>query len=251
MPIIFAKKIFIMINLAEQTLASIVTQNHQTVAVLEKHQLDFCCKGKRTLTEACNEKGLSIENLLKELEGSTTAESKTQMPFTAMTAEQLISYILIHHHFYVRQNMPAILSHLEKVTAKHSENFPYMVKVLQLFTAIKEEITLHMQKEEMVLFPRIKEIESLAGKEQKVNFAGSYINGPINMLEMEYEHAGNMLYEIRQLTQNYTPPLDACATFKVCLAELKEFEEDLHKDVHIENNLLFPLAEKMIKGIKI
>jgi regulator of cell morphogenesis and NO signaling len=236
-----------MTNFAEQTLATIVTQNHQTVAVLEKYHLDFCCKGKRTLAEACNEKGLSIENVLKELDNIGTIEDKKFMPFSAMTAEQLISYILIHHHFYVKQNMPTILLHIKKVVEKHGDSFPYMRKVLQLFIAIKEEMELHMQKEEMVLFPRIKEIETLVVNKQQIKLASSYINGPINMMEMEHEHAGNTLYDIRQLTKNYTPPQQACTTFKVCMIELKEFEENLHRHVHLENNLLFPLAQKLLK----
>ena len=236
-------------DLSQQTLASIVTQNHQTVPVLEKYNLDFCCKGKRTLSDACTEKGISVEALLAELESTTGDSSKNQMPFTEMDEQQLISYILIHHHFYVKQSMPTILSHLEKVAIKHGDRLPYMIRVLQLFTAIKEEMTLHMQKEETVLFPRIKGIGQIFHSDQKTNLAAGYISGPVNMMEMEHEHAGDILSEIRQLTSNYMAPADACTTFKVALAELKEFEEDLHKHVHLENNLLFPLASKMVKAI--
>jgi regulator of cell morphogenesis and NO signaling len=235
--------------LSQQTLANIVTQHHQAVPILEKYNLDFCCKGKRTLSDACAEKGISIEALLADIEGATAAINKNQMPFTEMDEQQLISYILIHHHFYVKQSMPAILSHLEKVATKHGDRFPYMIKVLQLFTAIKEEMTLHMQKEEAVLFPRIKGIGQIFHNGQNTNLAAGYISAPVNMMEMEHEHAGEILYEIRQLTGNYTAPADACTTFKVVLAELKEFEEDLHKHVHLENNLLFPLAEKMVKAV--
>ena len=244
-------KIIIMKNLAEQTLATIVTQNHQTVPVLEKYNLDFCCKGKRTLSDACTEKGISIEALLTELETATDNTTKNQLPFTEMDEQQLISYILIHHHFYVKQSMPTIISHIEKVAAKHGERYPYMVKVLALFNAINEEMTAHMQKEETILFPRIKEVGQLAGGHKKTGLAGGYISGPVNVMEQEHEHAGDTLYEIRQLTNNYTPPADACTTFQVALAELKEFEEDLHKHVHLENNLLFPLAEKLLAGITV
>ena len=238
-----------MTNIAEQTLATIVTQHHQAVPVLEKYNLDFCCKGKRTLAEACTEKGLSIAAIAAELKQSVSVEEKTQMLFTIMNAEQLISYILIHHHFYVKQLMPAILGHLEKVAAKHGERFPDMVKVFRLFEVVKEEMGLHMQKEELVLFPRIKEIEKLFDDNVKTKLATGYINGPVSVLEMEHEHAGALLEDIRRLTNDYTPPPDACTTFKVCLTELKEFEEDLHCHVHLENNLLFPLAKKMLGAI--
>ncbi|MGF2412475.1 iron-sulfur cluster repair di-iron protein [Ferruginibacter sp.] len=234
-----------MTNLSTQTLATIVTQNHQTVPVLEKYNLDFCCKGKRTLQQACEEKGISVEKLLLELEGSKDTTTKV-LPFTEMSYEQLISYILIHHHFYVKQSMPTILFRIEKVATKHGDRYPYMVKVLEIFNAINEDMTQHMQKEEMILFPRIKEVGQLLSNDQKTGLGETYITGPVNVMETEHDHAGEMLYEIRQLTNNYTPPVDACTTFKVCLAELKEFEEDLHKHVHLENNLLFPLAEKML-----
>lgn len=233
-----------MTTIAEQTLASIVTNNHSTVPVLEKYHLDFCCKGKRTLADACNEKGLSVETLVAELEKSTEVQSN-KMPFTAMNAEQLISYILIHHHFYVSQSMPTILGHLEKVAFKHGDRFPYMVEVFNIFKEIKDEMTSHMQKEEMILFPRIKEVEAMGKINHARHLTEGFISAPIHVMEQEHEHAGDLLYRIRELTNTYTPPADACTTFKVSLAELKEFEEDLHKHVHLENNLLFPLAEKM------
>ena len=235
-----------MTTIAEQTLATIVTNNHFTVPVLEKYHLDFCCKGKRTLAEACTEKGLSVETISEELERSTTALQNNKMPFTAMNAEQLISYILIHHHFYVKQSMPTILGHLEKVAFKHGDRFPYMIEVLNIFKEINEEMTSHMYKEEIILFPRIKEVQALREAKQNRNLNEGYISAPIQVMEQEHDHAGDLLYKIRELTNSYTPPAEACTTFQVSLAELKEFEEDLHRHVHLENNLLFPLAEKMM-----
>jgi regulator of cell morphogenesis and NO signaling len=238
-----------MISFKEKTLASIVTEHSQSVNILEKYDLDFCCKGKRTLAQACMDQDLPVDNIAKELEGLVSFEENKHKPFAEMKAHELISYILLHHHFYVKQSMPTIIAHLEKVVAKHGERFPYMVKVFQLFSAIREEMTLHMQKEEMVLFPRIKEIENLFITSQRSKLAKGYINGPVSVMEMEHEHAGELLFEIRHLTNNYTPPVDACTTFKLSLSELKEFEQDLHRHVHLENNLLFPLSEKMLEVI--
>lgn len=236
-----------MTNIAEQTLASIVTSHHQTVPVLEKYNLDFCCKGKRTLAQACTEKGLSIEEILKELESSTSQDNAAD--FSSMNAEQLIQHILLRHHFYVKQSMPTIQDHLIKVATKHGERFPYMYEVLNLFMQLRGEMSMHLQKEEMILFPRIKEVESLHHFNQKRNIDSNYIFGPVGVMEKEHDEAGDILYKIRALTGNYTAPADACTTFKVSLAELKEFEEDLHQHVHLENNLLFPLAEKMLSNI--
>ncbi len=235
-----------MTPITAQTLANIVTGNHFAVPVLEKYHLDFCCKGKRTLAEACTEKGLSLEMICEELDKSTTTSQQNKMPFTEMTAEQLISFILIHHHFYVKQSMPTILGHLEKVASKHGDRFPYMVEVLNIFKEINDDMTAHMMKEEMILFPRIKEVETLHQANQNNNLTAGYISAPIQVMELEHDHAGELLYRIRELTNTYSPPEDACTTFQVSLAELKEFEEDLHRHVHLENNLLFPLAEKMM-----
>jgi len=235
-----------MTSIAEQTLASIVNSNHSMVPVLEKYDLDFCCKGNKTLAEACRQKGLTVQTIVEELEKGMAAAQSQDISFTSLGAEELISYILIRHHFYVKQSMPTILAHLEKVAQKHGENYPNMVEVFHLFKEISEEMTSHMHKEEAILFPRIKEVEAVFSIHQKRNFAADYITGPINVMEMDHDHAGDLLYKIRELTNGYTAPADACTTFKVSLAELKEFEEDLHKHVHLENNILFPLAEKML-----
>ena len=238
-----------MTNIAEQTLASIVTAQHQTVPVLEKYHLDFCCKGKRTLAEACTEKGLAVSDVMKELEASSLTKKITDIPFAEMNAEQLIRHILLHHHFYVRQSMPAVEEHLTKVATKHGDHFPYMKDVLQLFIHLKNELSLHMQKEEVILFPRIMEIEALHRYHQKRIFTRNYIDGPVAVIENEHDDAGAVMEQVRVLTTDYTPPAGACTTFRVVLSELKAFEEDLHRHVHLENNLLFPLAEKMLGEI--
>ncbi len=239
-------KINYMTNMAEKTLASIVTTNHETVPVLEKYHLDFCCKGKRTLSQACTEKGLTVEEIIKELEASVHSKNPRSLPFTEMNAEQLIGHILVHHHFYVRQSMPTIEEHLTKVAAKHGDNFPYMKTVLELFTHLKNEMYLHMQKEEMILFPRIKEIESFSKYSQKKEQEQGYIDNPVSVMEAEHDEAGTIMEQVRLLTSNYTAPDAACTTFKVVLEKLRTFEEDLHQHVHLENNLLFPMAKKMM-----
>ena len=168
------------------------------------------------------------------------------MPFTETNAEQLINHILVRHHFYVKQAMPLIYMHLEKVANKHGERFPYMKEVFRLFEIIQKEMNLHMHKEELVLFPRIKEVEQKLWINPSPGVTANYIDGPIFEMETEHEHAGDILYKIRELTNNYSVPEGACTTFKVALAELKEFEDDLHEHVHLENNILFPKARHFV-----
>lgn len=237
-----------MTNLAEQSLASIVTANHQTAPVLEKYNLDFCCKGKRTLIQACTEKDLAVDSILKELESSVNMPAAGK-DFTEMNADQLIKHIILKHHFYVKQIMPVIEEHLTKVAFKHGDHFPYMKEVLELFTHLKNEMYMHLQKEEVILFPRIKELESLMQYNQQRPVDKNYIYGPVGVMESEHDEAGEIMYRIREITGNYEAPEGACTTFKLVLDELKAFEEDLHQHVHLENNLLFPKAEEILASV--
>ncbi|MEO6490525.1 MAG: hemerythrin domain-containing protein, partial [Ferruginibacter sp.] len=188
--------------------------------------------------------------IVHELQEQNAGEKELHMPFVDMNAEQLITYIIIHHHFFVKLSMPLMLNHLEKVAGKHGNHFPYMQQVLKLFVEINEDMTAHMQKEETVLFPRIKGLEVLYKSSQVSDIADAYILAPIDVLEAEHDRGGEILYQIRQLTNNYSVPVEACTTFKLSLSELRNFEEDLHKHVHLENNLLFPLAAKMLEELK-
>jgi regulator of cell morphogenesis and NO signaling len=235
-----------MTNISQQTLASIVKENHHAVPVLEKYSLDFCCKGKRSLAEACTEKGLPVQDIESELSAAMVQENDKRMPLSQMTAEQLISHILVRHHFYVKQSMPTIMFHLGKVASKHGDRFPYMKEVLAIFSEVQHEMSAHMQKEEFILFPRIKDLEHAAIHHDRSSSPHNFIDGPIALMEAEHEHAGEAMFRIRELTNNYTAPETACTTFRVVLAELKEFEEDLHEHVHLENNILFPKAHAMM-----
>ena len=230
-------------SILEKTLATIVAENHQTAAIFEKYSLDFCCKGKRILKEACMEKNIDAISLAEELE-ALSAKPLSHTPFADMTADELIGYILIHHHFYVKQSMPTIMLHLEKVAMKHGPNFPYMIEVYQLFAEIEKDMSSHMQKEENILFPRIKQVVAASSDNQALPDV-NFIKDPISVMEHEHDSAGDIMSEIRVLTNNYTTPEDACTTFRVVIAELQAFEEDLHKHVHLENHILFPKAENI------
>jgi regulator of cell morphogenesis and NO signaling len=226
----------------QHTLAAIVADRHEAAAVFEKYQLDFCCKGKRTLQQACDEKNIPVEPIIEELQQAFDPGAGLQdQVISTLTISQLVDYIVLKHHVYVKHAMPVIFQHLERVATKHGDRFPAMRQVFQLFATLKEEMDGHMQKEEMVLFPRIKEVDR-AVQQQNIPSAlnAGYISQPIHMMEAEHEDAGNLMAQIRQLTNDYTPPADACTTFRISLAELKAFEVDLHQHVHLENNILFP-----------
>ena len=141
--------------------------------------------------------------------------------------------------------MPVIVGYLQKVAFKHGDRHPELKQIIQLFTAVKEEMEQHMQKEEMILFPRIKEIEKMVAEGKEVNINSTYLLSPVRMMEQEHDHAGSMLAEIRRLTDNFMPPADACTTYRLSFAALEAFELDLHRHVHLENNILFPKAMQL------
>lgn len=235
---------------SDQTLASIVSQSFRAARVFEKYHLDFCCKGKRSLAEACQQQNISLEMVEDELnEVVQPFAAIGDQLFTEMSLTQLIGYIILKHHFYVKQAMPIIYQHIEKVAHKHGDNFPYMKEVLMKFEELKLDMEAHMKKEEEILFPRIQYMDKLTAVERnEISVIAASIDGPIAMMEQEHDIAGELMEEIRLLTSDFTPPESACTTFKLCLAELKEFEEDLHRHVYLENHLLFPKAKLMAGG---
>ncbi len=235
-------------DLMTKSLAQIVNTNHRAATVFEKYHLDFCCKGKRTLQQACIESELPVDEILSELDKTDQQNSdKVSINFGKLSLSQLVEYIVTTHHEYVKKEMPAIAMYLQKIASKHVERHPELLKLLQLFTAVVKEMEHHMKKEEAVLFPRIKELEKQleAGNQPQINIA--YLKSPIIMMEQEHDHAGAALAEIRQLTSNYNPPADACTTYRLSFAALEAFEIDLHQHVHLENNILFPKALKLFK----
>lgn len=234
--------------LMTKSLAQIVNSNHRAAAVFEKHHLDFCCKGKRSLQQACTESAVAVETILFELEETELNHSdKVVINYTNLSLSQLADNILAKHHTYVKKEMPVIAQYLQKVASKHGDRHPEMRKVFEIFTAVKEEMDLHMQKEEGVLFPRIKELEKQILSGSKIQLNITYLKSPISLMEQEHDHAGSAMAEIRQLTGNYKLPDDACTTYRLSFAALEAFELDLHQHVHLENNILFPKALRLFK----
>lgn len=224
-------------ELREQRLADIVTAHHGSAAVFEKHKLDFCCRGKRTLSQACEEQHISLEEVERELgQAIQGPEDLAPSVFTGMSPKQLSDYIVARHHVFVRQAIPPILYHIDKVFNKHGERYGYISEVYTLFRKVAAELEQHMLKEEKILFPMMEHVGRLTGAQ---------LAGPIHVMESEHEHAGDLLARIREITNDYMPPADACTTHRLMLDELRTFEEDLHQHVYLENHLLFPKAVAM------
>ncbi len=239
-------------SLSSLSLAQIVNTNHKAASIFEKYHLDFCCKGKRSLEQACTEQDLAVSEVTGELESIfTDAINTSTLDFEKMDLTQLCDYIVQTHHAYVKNEMPQLYAYLQKVTSKHGDRHPELYKIFQIFSAVKEEMEGHMKKEELVLFPRIKELQKLADNEKaQLQLNIGYLQSPITVMEQEHDHAGNLLNDIRVFSNDYMPPQDACTTYRLCFASLKAFELDLHQHVHLENNILFPKAIEIFKELQ-
>ena len=237
-------------ELANITLSEIVKDNFHTAAIFEKYNLDFCCNGKKTLADACTEKGVDSENIINEIKSQSSSETKEEIKPDDWELDFLISYIINNHHSYVNRMLPVILAHTQKVVSVHEERHPETKKIAAIFASINVEMKHHMMKEEKILFPHIIRLVGLSnnGSGEGTPYFGT-IKNPIAMMETEHQSAGDGMSEIRNLTNNYTPPTDACETYKISFKELKEFEEDLHMHVHLENNILFPKAIKLEESL--
>ena len=243
----------ILTDYSKLTLADIVTKNFKTAGVFERYNLDYCCEGKKTIVQACLENGTDPNLVYSEIEKIDSTKVEIPERVDDWELDYVVDYIMNNHHKYVRYMIPIITAHTEKVASAHSQNHPETKEVAKIFSVVYKDLKQHMMKEEEILFPYIKHLTKVSNDEAK--FEKPYfgrIGNPINMMELEHQSAGESMYSIRKLTNNYNPPADACETFKICLKELKEFEEDLHKHVHLENNVLFPkavlLEEQLIAG---
>ena len=235
-------------NLQSKTLAQLVNANYRTAAIFEKYNLDFCCRGKRTLLQACNESQLPFETIERELE--LVQNKLHSQGWQDMSLGQLADHIVVTHHAFVKSESPSITGYLDKIAAKHGDRHPELLPLAETFHELAQEMASHMEKEEQIVFPLLKAYESAlhAADENDKNLTG--LTAPIAMMEDEHDHAGRLLDRIRELTGNFIPPADACTTYKLAFASLQAFQTDLHQHVHLENNILFPRAIRLMEETK-
>lgn len=226
----------------QNTLGELTAQNFAAARIFEESGLDFCCGGKRTLEEACDAKGIDVDELISKLERIDEINSASTH-FNQWEPDFLVDYIINNHHYYIKNTTVSIDHHLDRVIAAHSDRFPELLQLKKVYNTMKEDLSLHMMKEEKMLFPYIKKMSAAAKNSLPLSIPpfGS-IKNPIEVMEEEHSEAGGDMEDIKKLTNNFTPPKNACGTFKVLYEELKDFEKDLHIHVHLENNILFPKA---------
>jgi regulator of cell morphogenesis and NO signaling len=236
----------------DETLGQIAARDLRKAQVFKKYGLDFCCGGKKTVKQACAEKGLDVTKVEQELQQAEKLPSHRPLPYTDWSLDFLADYIVNTHHSYIRKNLPDIRSYSEKVMKVHGNHHPEMVTICQLVEEVNSELTSHMAKEESVLFPYIKELAAAKNNTQPLHAAHfGTVQNPINLMEIEHENVGKNLEAIRKLSNNYSLPEDACASYSLLYRMLNEFEDDLHLHIHLENNILFPKALEMEKQLNL
>jgi len=238
-------------SLTEQSIiGELVAKDYRYATVFQRNKIDFCCQGNRTIEEACDKKKVSIEALLTELKaaGETTDASVTD--FNSWPLDLLATYIEKKHHRYVETRITEIKPMLAKIVKVHGSNHPELLEVEELFLGSAGELTAHMKKEEFILFPFVKKLVAVqeGTTEMTPGHFGTVAN-PIEMMMEEHAAEGERFRKIAALTNDYTPPKDACTTYIVTFALLKEFEQDLHLHIHLENNILFPKAIELEKTL--
>lgn len=229
----------------DETIGSIVAQDIRAAHVFKQHQIDFCCGGGITLEQACTRKGIGLEQLIDELEAQLQNQAEKVPDFTSWKAGFLCDYIENEHHTYVKQSLPLLIEYADRVAKVHGETHAYLITLCKMVHALSDELIPHLTKEENVLFPYVKRLES--GVADRPVFGT--VQNPIQSMINEHDAAGDLMKALAKLSGQFTPPDYACNTWKAYYHKLQEFEEDLYLHVHLENNILFPKAIALEKEI--
>jgi regulator of cell morphogenesis and NO signaling len=234
---------------ADRSVGEVVTEDYRRGAVFKRFGIDFCCGGGIKVSAACERKGISYDELERELlAADRNAGRAGEADPASWELDFLADYIVNVHHRYVRQTLPVLIEFSEKVARVHGPVRPNLVQVATLVSALADDMERHMADEENLLFPLVRDaVRSGRDEETEPSFPRTGAS-PIPDMEDDHERAGAVMREVRELTDGFTPPEGACNTWRAMYAKLEEFEEDLHRHVHLENNILFPATLRLLDG---
>ena len=238
-----------MTAIAEKTIRELALESSSATRVFEKLGIDYCCGGDKPLDEACRAVGLPVEQVQAALDAAKQQAAPAGKSWQIEPLTDLIAHINATHHKFVRQEIARLGPLFEKVCGVHGQNHPELLQIRRVFGDLAQELTSHMMKEEMVLFPFIARMEeAVIAREPVVPPPFGTVANPVSMMEHEHDNAGIALKVMRSASNDYTAPEGACASYQALYQALAEFEADLHQHIHLENNILFPRALKMERG---
>lgn len=238
-------------NISQNTLVGeLVKLNFKTASIFQDNNIDYCCGGNKTISEACKSTGLEPEELIGQMELITEQNDAESQYINGLSLEELSNYIVKRHHNYVRESIPPLRKNLEKICQVHGDHHPELFEINRIFTESSGDLIMHMQKEELMLFPFIRrmELSSKNGASLPKSPFGP-VSNPISKMLAEHQQEGDRFEQISKLSGNYNIPEDACTTYEITLKQLQYFENDLHRHIHLENNILFPKAIELEKNL--
>ncbi len=228
---------------AAQTVRDIAVEQPASIRVFEQYGIDYCCGGRKPLAEACVAHKLDVDAVLAALEAAAEVHTPVTRNWTQSSLENLVLHIVATHHAYVVQELPRLAQLAERVVRRHGDTQAELPRIQALLAQLDEELAQHLGKEELILFPYVVKLEraSTGASAMPHGCFGTVVN-PVFMMVQEHDAAGALLAEIRELSHQFTPPIGACPTYLAFFSGLREFEQDLHQHIHLENNILFPRA---------
>ena len=227
------------------TVAEVAAGLPAAIRVFERHHIDFCCGGRKTLRDACQERGLTVAELMEAVEGEAARTPAGDRDWTTEPLPALIDHIIRAFHGGLRAEMPRLEVMAAKVATAHADKMPALRRLAEVLGQLSAELNDHMWKEEHVLFPAIRAMASGAAD------ARPWIAAPIQVIEAEHDRAGALLDEMRRTTGGYAAPQWGCATVRALYEGLDRLERDMHVHVHLENNVLFPRAIDHVRGTRL
>ena len=233
-----------------QIIGELVAKDYRTASVFKKYGIDFCCQGNRTINQACEKKNIDSKSVVNDLDAVIQAQGDNTTDYKSWPLDLLADYIEKKHHRYVVEKTAEILPYLDKICRVHGERHPELFQINEHFNKTAGELAMHMKKEELILFPFVRKLAKAKHEGSNVVAAPfGTIQNPIEAMMQEHTNEGDRFRLIEELTNNYTAPQDACNTYAVTFGLLKEFEQDLHLHIHLENNILFPKAIELEKEL--
>ncbi|MEI4803633.1 iron-sulfur cluster repair di-iron protein [Bacillus sp. FJAT-51639] len=221
-------------------IGDIVTKFPKASDLFKSYRIDFCCGGNRPLIDAIRERNLSVEEVITNLNTlyhETKVLNEAKIDWTIASYSELIDYIVNKHHRYLNEELPQLSPYVTKVLRVHGSAQPHLAKIHKLFHELKTELEQHIIKEETEDFPLI-----LAFEQNPTDENYTKLRKVVELLESEHSHAGDILKELRNITNDFTPPEGACGTYRLVYQRLAVLESDLFQHIHLENNILFPRA---------